>query len=86
MPEIENLPEYRKSFDVPKSKYNVYTDLSAVKKYLTDKRFNLVDEPEKADIRFIYKHFKDYKYIFYQLFDLLILNNINFIQTKKNAL
>ena len=61
MPEIENLADYQKNFDLQKAKYNVYTDLSAVKKYLTDKRFNLVEDADQADIRFIYKHFKDYK-------------------------
>ena len=43
------------------ARVNVFTDLDAVTKHLTDPIFHLVDNITQADIIFISKHFKDYK-------------------------
>jgi hypothetical protein len=68
--EDEMLPEINEeqfkldleNLKINKNKIKVFTDMKAIEQNLTDDKFNFVDDLNKADIIFIRKHFKDYKY------------------------
>lgn len=45
------------------NRLKVFTDLKMVKDHLTDERYEFVDDITKADIIFIQKHFKEYKWL-----------------------
>lgn len=60
----ETLPSDGKSVEkitISSDRVNVFTDIQSLKSNLTDERFIIVDDIEKADIRFLMNHFKDYK-------------------------
>ncbi|CAF1277059.1 unnamed protein product [Rotaria sordida] len=42
--------------------WKVYTDHELVKQYLTDKHYQLIDNPDQADILFVMKQFKDFRH------------------------
>ncbi|CAF3897971.1 unnamed protein product, partial [Rotaria sp. Silwood2] len=42
--------------------WKVYTDHELVKQYLTDKHYQLIDNPDQADILFVMKQLKDFRY------------------------
>lgn len=44
---------------------NVYTDVAEVQENLSHERYRIVDEIAQADIIFVRKHYKDYKYGFF---------------------
>ena len=41
--------------------FKVFTDHDLVRQYLTDEHFQLVDDPDQADIIFVMKHLQDFR-------------------------
>lgn len=83
LPTILNETTKCTSFPSDK-KVNVYTDIVSVKENLTDDRFVLVDDIEKADVRFVIDHFKEYKDL-YEKYPNCLVNQFpfeNIITTK----
>jgi len=60
---LPNLPNNNWTSITKTELINVFTDLAEVKLNLNDPKFNHVDEISQADIIFVRKHFKDYKYL-----------------------
>lgn len=61
MPESDEIREVNLSRRADPIK--VYTDLSGVRDNLTDKKYCFVDDISQADIIFVRKHHKDYKFV-----------------------
>lgn len=60
---LASLSKYDpKSIENRDKKYRVFTDLEMVRDFLTDEKFTFTDNQSDADIIFIRKHYKDYKY------------------------
>ncbi|CAH8636899.1 unnamed protein product [Schistosoma rodhaini] len=57
----EKLPICQINEPIKREYFTVYTDLNQVKQYLTHSQFTFVDSPDKADIIWMYTHFKDFE-------------------------
>ncbi|XP_044263913.1 tubulin--tyrosine ligase-like protein 12 [Tribolium madens] len=56
LPDLSQLNQSQNKRD----KYKVFTEYSLIKEFLTDTRFEFVDEEDKADILWLTCHFKDF--------------------------
>ncbi|CAH8586011.1 unnamed protein product [Schistosoma mattheei] len=57
----ETLPICQMNEPIKREYFTVYTDWNQVKQYLTHSQFTFVDSPDKADIIWMYTHFKDFE-------------------------
>lgn len=58
----ETLPDFDKLIKTEKkTKYKVFSEYTLVQKYLTDERYEIVDNEEQADILWYTKHFKEFQ-------------------------
>ncbi|XP_019861207.1 PREDICTED: tubulin--tyrosine ligase-like protein 12 [Amphimedon queenslandica] len=59
---LEDLPDVTLEFtSVLSPPFKVYTDMDMIKKNLSHPLFELVSDPEKADILWFFDHYKDFK-------------------------
>ncbi|EFA07333.2 Tubulin--tyrosine ligase-like protein 12 [Tribolium castaneum] len=57
----ESLPDLKQlNRKKPQEKYKVFTEYSLVRDFLTDERFEFVDDEDTAEILWLTRHFKDY--------------------------
>ena len=66
----ESIPNLDVKFPAlpQEGRIKVYTDIDQISQYLTDERFQFVEDTESADILWTSEYLKDFKYVRMQWF------------------